>query len=375
MRIAFITNMCNHYRKKTFETFSQYYDVDFYFFSKGGEWYWLKKHGIFSGNFKYEYLPGFRLGNTYINPTLPTRLYNGNYDVIIKCINGRFTLPATYLTARILNKPFILWTGIWMTLKSPAHKLFFPITRYLYHNAHAIVTYGVHVKDYLIRQGVRSNKIFIASQAIDNSHYRVKISQTEKLALRKQLEIPSEYKILIYIGRLEAEKGLSYLIKAFSLMHHQKTILLIGGEGSLKIELEKLARRLGILNRVRFTGYISSEKTVDYYAISHIFTLPSITTGMMREPWGLVVNEAFNQGLPAVVTNSVGAAAGGLVQDDVTGIVVPERNCEALATAFDRLIGDESLRSRLGSNAKQTIASWDNEKLVSGFRKAIEFVT
>jgi glycosyltransferase involved in cell wall biosynthesis len=89
----------------------------------------------------------------------------------------------------------------------------------------------------------------------------------------------------------------------------------------------------------------------------------------------LVVNEAFNQGVPVIATDAVGAAAGGLVQDGINGFVVPERDSVALAKALRRILDDPDLRERFSQNARQIIAAWDNERMVLGFRQAIEYVT
>jgi glycosyltransferase involved in cell wall biosynthesis len=89
----------------------------------------------------------------------------------------------------------------------------------------------------------------------------------------------------------------------------------------------------------------------------------------------LVVNEAFNQGVPVIATDAVGAAAGGLVQDGINGFVVPERDSVALAKALRRILDNPDLRERFSQNARQIIAGWDNERMVMGFRQAIEYVT
>ena len=86
-----------------------------------------------------------------------------------------------------------------------------------------------------------------------------------------------------------------------------------------------------------------------------------------------MINEAFNQGVPVIATDAVGAAAGGLVQDGVSGFVVPERNSIVLAQTLQRILDDPDLRERFSQNARQIIAAWDNERMVMGFRQAIDF--
>ena len=85
------------------------------------------------------------------------------------------------------------------------------------------------------------------------------------------------------------------------------------------------------------------------YAGSDVVVVPSVPTRDFLEPWGLVVNEAFHQGVPVIATDAVGAAAGGLVQHERTGLVVPAGDAAALRAALRRLRDDPALRARLGA--------------------------
>ena len=107
--------------------------------------------------------------------------------------------------------------------------------------------------------------------------------------------------------------------------------------------------------------------------LADLFVLPSVTMPTGKEPWGLVVNEAMNQGLPVIATEAVGAAAGGLVQPGVNGFIVPERDSEALAQAMRRILGDENLRRQMSHNARQIVTGWDNQRMVKGFEEAIDY--
>jgi len=373
VRIAFVTNFCAHYRVRTFETLAKYHDTDFFFSSRGEEWYWQQEHGVRVGNFRYEYLPGIRFTRRMrLVPSLVTRLWRKNYDVYIKCINGRFALPVTYLIAKLRRKPFILWTGIWMTLNTPFHRVVLPLTRWIYRHADAIVVYGEHVKNYLTSLKIAPEKIFIAAHAMDNSMYNRVVPQDQKAALRARLKIPSD-KIVMYLGRLEEVKGLDYLLKAFASLEADNTTLVIVGDGSVRERLIELARELRIAGKTRFAGYASPEEALNYYAIADLFVLPSVTTPQGKETWGLVINEAMNQSVPVVATDAVGAAAGGLVQSSVNGFIVRERDSGALAEAIERVLNDDALRAEMSRNARRIIAGWDNERMVQGFRQAIDY--
>jgi glycosyltransferase involved in cell wall biosynthesis len=371
--IAFVTHFCPHYRVQTFEILAQKYNVEYFFYSPGNEWYGQGIHGVRGGNFRYTYLPGFQLTRrSRVAPSLLTHLWQKDYAVFVKCINGRFALPATYLIARLRRIPFVLWTGVWMTLQTRFHRWAFPLTRWIYSHADAIVVYGEHVRNYLVEQGIQEEKIFVAAHAVDNSLYSAAISPQEKAKYKADLSLGGR-KVVLYLGRLEEIKGLEYLIKAFAQVSIADAVLIVAGDGSLSDSLKALAQGQGIQTKTRFVGYVSPEDAQFYYAIADVFILPSITMPTGKETWGLVVNEAMNQGLPVIATEAVGAAAGGLVQSGVNGFVVPERDSSALAQAIERILTDAKLQDEMRRNARRIIAGWDNEQMVKGFQQAIEY--
>lgn len=372
--IAFVTNICPHYRVKTFETLAKHYAVKYYFFSKGSEWYWMKKHRVRLGNFDGEYLYGAERGQLAVLPALLKRLWTQDCDVIIKCINGKAILLAAYVVARFRHKPFVLWTGVWESLQTPLHRFIFPATRFIYRHSDAIVVYGEHVKRYLVGQGVDPSKIFVARHAVDNELYSRPIAETELCRLRERLQAERADRLILYVGRLEEEKGVPYLIRAFAKQNLSESILLLVGDGREKEHLQRLARDMGVESNVRFLGYVSPEEMTSYYALSYVLVLPSISTARAKEPWGLVVNEAMNQGLPVISTEAVGAAAGGLIQDGVNGFILAERDSDALAASLSRILTEPALRDRMSQNARTTVADWNNERMVAGFREAIASV-
>jgi glycosyltransferase involved in cell wall biosynthesis len=95
----------------------------------------------------------------------------------------------------------------------------------------------------------------------------------------------------------------------------------------------------------------------NFYAGSDVVVVPSVPARDFLEPWGLVVNEAFDRGVPVIATTAVGAAAGGLVSDRRTGLVVPAGDADALAAAIRRLHDDPALRARLGAAGREAVAA------------------
>jgi glycosyltransferase involved in cell wall biosynthesis len=107
------------------------------------------------------------------------------------------------------------------------------------------------------------------------------------------------------------------------------------------------------------------------YGDCDVLVVPSIPTRTFREPWGLVVNEAMNRGMPVIASDAVGAAAGGLVRDGETGLVVPAGDSAALADALCRLDSDPPLRLRLGKAGAENVRAFTYDAWAKGFSRAL----
>jgi glycosyltransferase involved in cell wall biosynthesis len=177
--------------------------------------------------------------------------------------------------------------------------------------------------------------------------------------------------VVLYLGRLERAKGVHLLLDAFLGGPIVDAVLLFVGSGIEKEALMRRTAEAGAGDRVRYAPAISPEEAPAYHAMASVLVLASITTPRFKEPWGLVVNEAFHQGTPVVTSDAVGAAAGGLVEDRVTGLVVPEGDPIALGRALRQVLLDDDLRRRLGGTARDRVADWSNERMVQGFADAV----
>jgi glycosyltransferase involved in cell wall biosynthesis len=98
---------------------------------------------------------------------------------------------------------------------------------------------------------------------------------------------------------------------------------------------------------------LSPENLRNFYAGADVVAIPSIPSRRFVEPWGLVANEAMNQRCAVVTTDAVGAAAGGLVRDGRTGLVVPAGDPGALAGAIRRLRDDPDARAEMGKRGHE----------------------
>jgi glycosyltransferase involved in cell wall biosynthesis len=146
------------------------------------------------------------------------------------------------------------------------------------------------------------------------------------------------------IGRVEPQKGVDVLIRAFAEI--EDATLLVVGDGSERGRLEELARDLGVSERVEWKGW--SDDARGYLPSLDVFVLPS-----RNEGFPLALLEALLAGT-AVVASDVGSVAEA-VQDGVTGLLVPPDDHEALTQALRRLLADEALGRRLGEQGRQAV--------------------
>ena len=147
-------------------------------------------------------------------------------------------------------------------------------------------------------------------------------------------------RIVLSIGRLIYYKGFDHLIRA---MNSVEGHLLIIGDGPLRKALAEKARHLGVSGRVTFVGEV--ENVVPYLQASDVFALPSVARS---EAFGIVQLEAMSCGKP-VVNTMLQSGVPWVSIDGLTGITVPPADSDALASALNRLLGDATLRARLGA--------------------------
>ncbi len=155
---------------------------------------------------------------------------------------------------------------------------------------------------------------------------------------------------LLFVGRLRYYKGLDTLLQALPLLPGDVTLEVVGS-GPMLSEWQALAGRLGVASRVHFWGEISDDALPDVYRHATLFVLPA---NARAEAFGMVLLEAMASGLPCVTTE-VGTGTSWVVQDDITGYVVPPAQPEALARAIGRLLTDAALRQRMGRAARERV--------------------
>lgn len=290
------------------------------------------------------------------------------YRAVICGLGGRVALPAAFLAARAARVPFVLWASLWAHPRTAFHALSALPTRALYRRADAVVTYGAHVSRHLERGGGARAQVFEAPQAVSELEFGRPVAAADRTAARARAGSGDRGFLLLFVGRLEREKGVEVLLDAWRRAAVADGVLAFIGDGALRGRIERAD------GRVRALGAIPRDQLPPFYAAADALVLPSVRTATFREPWGLVVNEAMHQGTPTITTDAVGAAAGGLVRDGRNGLVAPAGDTAALATRIRALARDPELRRALGRAARADVAPWSEQAWTDGMRRALAAV-
>jgi glycosyltransferase involved in cell wall biosynthesis len=294
---------------------------------------------------------------------------SGRYRAVIAGLGGRVALPGAYLAARARGVPFLLWATIWSHPRTAAHALSYLPTLHLYRSADAVLTYGEHVSRYVERHRGDRGHVYVAPQAVDVGHFGAPVPDAARAAARASAAGGATGLLVLFVGRLEREKGVGVLLEGWRRAAlGDGARLALAGEGSLADEVEAAAPG------VRLLGHVSSAKLPALYAAADVLVVPSVRTATFTEPWGLVVNEAMLQRTPTITSDAVGAAAGGLVRDGRNGLVFPAGDSAALAARLSALASSPELRESLGERAREDAALLTPGAWVDGVRAALAAV-
>ena len=184
--------------------------------------------------------------------------------------------------------------------------------------------------------------------------------------------VNGKFKIL-FVGRHIERKGICYLIEAAKHLPRDQFEIRIVGVGDLTDKLKAQAAEIEDAAEIIFTGKLSPEELANEYRTANVFTLPAIVDSKGdTEGLGVVLIEAMELGLPVVASNVGGIPD--VVVDGVSGILVPEKDPEALVGAYRRLAADPGLVKQLLEGAQKRIAecfSWDKivERQIGVYKK------
>jgi D-inositol-3-phosphate glycosyltransferase len=214
--------------------------------------------------------------------------------------------------------------------------------------------------------GADPAKIRVIPAGVDTQRFRPIPSEIAK----KQIGLPEERKLILFVGRIEPLKGIETLFRAIAILAKETPcfcdnigVSIIGGEGEStdatrsaeEERLRNLREELGLEKLVTFLGSKDQDTLPYYYSAAYVVAVPSY-----YESFGMVAVEAMACGVPVIASK-----AGGLmytIQDGLTGLLFPANSPSALAEKLCMLLDEPETRDAMGANARRWAErfSWAN---------------
>lgn len=173
-------------------------------------------------------------------------------------------------------------------------------------------------------------------------------------ALLAKYQLTKADKVVGFVGGLGNThyfKGINFLIKAASFLPDQSIKILVIGGGNMQNDYERLAEKLNLADRVRFTGYAEKRLLVEHYNLCDIFVLPSINSS---EAFGIVLIEAMACGKPVIASNLKGVRS--VVDPGVNGLLVEPKNSRDLADKIKYLFDHPEKMKLFGESGLASVA-------------------
>lgn len=225
----------------------------------------------------------------------------------------------------------------------------------LFREADLFLPVSQSIKQHLIQEGCATEKIMVLHSGIDCTkfQYTARLCSNDKTTN------------LLSIARLIEKKGVAYAIQAVAraLRSGRHVTYAVVGDGALRLTLERLIQDLGVEAQVKLLGWKTHDEVIRLLQNAHLLIAPSVTAADGdQEGIPNVLKEAMAMGLPVLSTLHGGIPE--LVEDGVSGFLVPERDVDALTNRLTHLIDHPDLWREMGRHGRKCVQEhYDINKL------------
>jgi glycosyltransferase involved in cell wall biosynthesis len=285
-------------------------------------------------------------------------------------LHAHWILPNGFiagLAARATGIPLLIQlhgSDVFTAEKNP---LFRRMARFAAENAAYITTPSPDLAARLGAIGVDTAKIGLVPNTV-KADFASGVTPADVRELKEKLGIPDGCPVILAMGRMVHVKGFAYLLDAFSRIANAlpHVRLVIAGGGILFEEMKAKVRHLNLESRVSLPGEVLRDEVPVYFKMADLFVVPSIRheSGAV-DGLPVVIPEAMAAGLPIVASKVGGIPV--LVRNGCNGILVPERDPDALAEAMRTLLGDAKLCSGYGERARRIIENSVNYDCIADY--------
>ena len=237
----------------------------------------------------------------------------------------------------------------------------------------ALVGCQLH-KDYLVKLGFPSRRVFLGYDVVDNEYFSMGASLARDNldnVRNQEPNIPNRPYFLAATRFIE-RKNITKLVEAYALYNRVVGLedswdLVICGSGQESEKIEKIVKENQLENRIHFPGFITYDRTFYWYGLASAFVHSAL-----QEQWGLVINEACAAGLPILSSKTVGAARE-LVIDGENGWLFDPEDTQDIANALLRMYRlDDATRKQMGITSQKIVDRYHPQVFARGIFDAID---
>lgn len=208
-----------------------------------------------------------------------------------------------------------------------------------------VVCISQGIADVLLSEGVPADKVRVVRSAVDSAPWT---SPEPRAAFCGEFGLPPEPPLVGVVAQLIERKGHRYLFEALAALKEKQAFsLVVFGQGPLREELESLAQRLGLAERVRFAGF--RKDLPRWLGCLDLLVHPALMEGL-----GVSLLQASSAGVPIIACRAGGMPEA--VRDGENGLLVPPGDSEALRIAIARLLESPAERRRQGETGRELVA-------------------
>jgi glycosyltransferase involved in cell wall biosynthesis len=218
------------------------------------------------------------------------------------------------------------------------------LSRWKYRQVDCFICVSEAIRSMLIADGVPEARAVVVNEGIDLE----RVDAAPPAKLHEELWLPHHAPIVGNVAALVPHKGQRHLIEAAALVIRQvpDARFVIAGEGELRASLERLIRDRRLEKHVYLLGF--RPDVLSLHKVFDVFVMSSVTEGL-----GTSLLDAMACGKPVVATEAGGIPE--VVENEITGLLVPPRDHAAMATAIVRLLNDAALRRQMGAAGLVTV--------------------
>ena len=257
------------------------------------------------------------------------------------------------------------------------HPLLLRLKRWVFARAAAITTVNSQMKSQLVAWGQPAEKISLLPMGVDTETVGAISASTKK--------VPGQ---LLVVGRLVEKKGIEYLFEALRILSERAAAegsaggsagpssaasnakLLVIGDGPIRAELEAKAAGLP----VTFMGQRGRTDVLAAIASSEVMLIPSVTAANGDQEGLPVTLLEGGAGQVCVIASRL-PGIDEVIEDGVSGLLVPQRDANALADALERALGDEVLRAKLASGIAASVKRFDIGVIGAGYNEVLNKIS